>query len=32
MSQFGASAPAAKLFEHFRITPAEVVAAANKLL
>jgi transketolase len=32
MSQFGASAPAAKLFEHFRITPAAVVAAANKLL
>jgi transketolase len=32
MSQFGASAPAAKLFEHFRITPAAVASAAVNLL
>jgi transketolase len=32
MSQFGASAPAAKLFEHFRITPAAVASAAANLL
>jgi transketolase len=31
MSQFGASAPAAKLFEHFHITPAHVAAAARGL-
>ncbi|WP_421991170.1 transketolase [Roseococcus sp.] len=32
MTGFGASAPAEKLFEHFGITPAAVVAAAQKLL
>src|SRR5262245_4510377 len=32
MSQFGASAPAAKLFEHFRITPAHVAATARRLM
>ena len=32
MPGFGASAPAEKLFEHFGITPAAVVAAAKKLL
>jgi len=32
MSQFGASAPATRLFQHFRLTPADVVAAAMKLL
>jgi transketolase len=32
MSGFGASAPAAKLFEHFGITPAHIVAAAKKLV
>ena len=32
MTGFGASAPAEKLFEHFGITPAAVVAAAKKLL
>jgi transketolase len=31
MSQFGASAPAAKLFEHFSITPAHVAATARRL-
>jgi transketolase len=31
MSHFGASAPAAKLFEHFHITPAHVAAAARGL-
>jgi transketolase len=31
MSQFGASAPAVKLFEHFHITPAHVAAAARGL-
>jgi len=30
MSGFGASAPADKLFEHFGITPAAVVAAVKK--
>ena len=28
----GASAPAAKLYEHFGITPAKVADAARKLL
>ena len=32
MGGFGASAPAEKLFEHFGITPAAVVAAARKLV
>jgi transketolase len=32
MDGFGASAPAAKLFEHFGITPAAVAAAARKLV
>jgi transketolase len=32
MQGFGASAPAAKLFEHFGITPASVAAAAHKLI
>jgi transketolase len=32
MTGFGASAPAPKLFEHFGITPAHIVAAAKKLL
>jgi transketolase len=32
MSDFGASAPAPKLFEHFGITPAAVAAAARKLV
>jgi transketolase len=32
MDGFGASAPAAKLFEHFAITPAKVADAARKLL
>jgi transketolase len=32
MSGFGASAPADKLFEHFGITSAAIVAAATKLL
>ncbi|MDB5411980.1 MAG: tkt [Rubritepida sp.] len=32
MTGFGASAPADKLFEHFGITPAAVVAATTKLL
>jgi transketolase len=32
MEGFGASAPAAKLFEHFGITPARVAEAARKLL
>ena len=32
MESFGASAPAAKLFEHFAITPAKVADAARKLL
>jgi len=32
MSQFGASAPAAKLFEHFRLTPAHVAASARRLI
>src|SRR5262249_16847996 len=32
MSQFGASAPAAKLFEHFHITPAHVAASARRLI
>jgi transketolase len=31
MSHFGASAPAAKLFEHFCITPAHVAATARRL-
>jgi transketolase len=31
MTGFGASAPAAKLFEHFGITSAHIVAAAKKL-
>jgi transketolase len=31
LSHFGASAPAAKLFEHFHITPAHVAAAARAL-
>jgi transketolase len=32
MHGFGASAPAAQLFEHFGITPAAVAAAARKLI
>ena len=32
MDSFGASAPAAKLYEHFGITPAKVAEAARKLL
>ena len=32
MSGFGASAPAAKLFEHFGITPVAVAAAARQLI
>jgi transketolase len=32
MDGFGASAPGAKLFTHFGITPAEVADAARKLL
>jgi transketolase len=32
MTGFGASAPAEKLFEHFGITPAAIVAAARKLV
>jgi transketolase len=32
MDGFGASAPAAKLYEHFAITPAEVADAARQLL
>jgi transketolase len=32
MQGFGASAPAAKLYEHFGITPAKVADAARKLL
>jgi transketolase len=32
MRGFGASAPAAKLYEHFGITPAAVAAAARKLV
>jgi len=32
MTSFGASAPAAKLFEHFGITPAAVAAAARAAL
>ena len=32
MDGFGASAPAAKLYEHFGITPANVADAARKLL
>jgi transketolase len=32
MEGFGASAPAAKLYEHFGITPAKVADAARKLL
>jgi transketolase len=32
MDGFGASAPAAQLFEHFGITPAAVAAAARRLL
>jgi transketolase len=32
MQGFGASAPAAKLYEHFQITAARVVETANKLL
>ena len=32
MSGFGASAPAAKLYEHFGITAAHIVAAARKLV
>ena len=32
MDGFGASAPAAKLYEHFGITPAAVAAAARKLV
>jgi transketolase len=32
MSDFGASAPASKLFEHFGVTPAAVAAAACKLV
>ena len=31
MSDFGASAPAPKLYEHFGITPAKVVEAAKAL-
>ncbi len=32
MQGFGASAPAAKLYEHFGIAPANVAEAARKLL
>jgi transketolase len=32
MTSFGASAPAAKLYEHFGITPAAVAAAAREAL
>ena len=32
LSDFGASAPASKLYEHFGLTPAAVVEAAKKLL
>jgi transketolase len=32
MEGFGASAPAAQLYEHFGITPAAVAAAARKLV
>ena len=32
MSDFGASAPAPQLFEHFGITPAKVVEAAMGLM
>ena len=32
MSGFGASAPAAKLFEHFGITATHVAAAARQLI
>ncbi len=32
MDSFGASAPGAKLYEHFGITPAKVADAARKLL
>ncbi len=32
MSDFGASAPAGKLYEHFGITPAKVVEAARRLV
>jgi transketolase len=32
MTSFGASAPAAKLYEHFGITPAAVAAAARDSL
>jgi transketolase len=32
MDSFGASAPAAQLYEHFGITPANVAAAARKLV
>ena len=32
LSDFGASAPAPKLFQHFGLTPAAVVAAAKRLL
>ena len=32
MESFGASAPAAKLFEHFAITPAKVADVARRLL
>ena len=32
MDSFGASAPAAQLYEHFGITPAAVAAAARKLV
>jgi transketolase len=32
MSSFGASAPAAKLFEHFGITPAKVAEAARAIV
>jgi transketolase len=31
MDSFGASAPAAKLYEHFGITPAKIAEAARKL-
>ena len=32
MAGFGASAPAAQLYEHFGITPAKVAAAARELV
>jgi len=32
MKSFGASAPAAQLYEHFAITPAKVAEAARGLL